>query len=1065
MQKFEISENAPLPLKITPPNLRKVVSRKRLYDLINAPPHAPLIWISGPAGFGKTTLAKTFLDSVQCPFLWYKVDSRDVDLITFLHFFGRMVGAHLRNTGGMSPQFEKELPFNSKTFCEAFLSSIAEPLTIVFDNYQDAPDDSPLAAAIRTLLDQIPPGLRFIFISREEPPAFFAKYYACYGMKKIGWKDLQLSLPEAVQIAKIRGHRLPKSVTNEIFKCSKGWAAGFALLLESRRPEENLGCSEENRPRIIFDYFEELIEKISPECKEFLFNTAFLPFITQEMTEHFRSDRLPVFILDQLCNDNLFTTRIPGSEERYIYHPLFQEFLQKKAKETYTKAQLKEIWQRCGWFIAKNNPETALGFFILAEDWKSLEKLMQKYGPMLVSTGRFDLLSQLTTQIPAGTKNQLPWLLYWSAVSVMSRDPEKAREKFEKAFHLAEYAGQLEGVLLAWCGIIETIGISKKNLSDLDKWIARIEALLPMVSRFPSPEIQSQITFAMTVALVLRSRDHFEIERWTKESLCIEPGIELLVSQSHVMRQLVIHSFWMGKIEQGVHYLSRLKQRAEQPDVPPMVTLNCHLGQAAFGMFTGDYDQCLQAMSKGLQLAEENGIHGMDPFFRGYAAVSALDREEIQLAEQIEEELAAHLRNGDIKGESLSAIITARIFLLRGSPHEAIRTLGAAYRQKKLMDYPIVLGCMHLLSANAHLFAGNVNKAREHLLKARQIMVITGSEFVLFLSDMLTAQISLEQGEHEKCRSLLTMVLHRGRKLGFHYHFVDHPAATTNLLSFALKEGIEPEYVGRLIGKRRLMPNKSIVTLEEWPWQFRMRTLGRFSIEREGNPLTFHHKVPQKPLALLKLLICHGGISVPEHFLTETLWPDAEGDNAKSSFSTTLGRLRRILGDEKVLQYSDRHLTLNPDLCWVDLWSFEKELAPIRKHGSDLSMVRLRLNRLIELYRGPFLFGEKNEQDYALARERLSQKFETAVLRLVIHLEEAGHLDEAIEAYENCLERESTIESFYGNLMRCYAALGMKQNALQTFNRCQKVLSRILGVTPSQKVREMKRNIEKISRA
>jgi LuxR family transcriptional regulator, maltose regulon positive regulatory protein len=1061
---FEFAENAPLPLKITPPNLRKVVRRKSLYDLINAPPHAPLIWISGPAGFGKTTLAKTFLDSLRYPFLWYKVDSRDMDLITFLHFFGRMIGAHLRNTGGVSPQFERELPFNYKTFCEAFLSSISEPLTIVFDNYQDAPDDSPLAEVIRTLLDQIPPSLRFIFISREEPPPFFAKYYACYGMKRIGWKDLLLSLPEAIQIAKIRGHRLPKSVTSEILKCSNGWAAGFALLLESRRPEENLGCSEQNRPRIIFDYFEELVEKISPECKNFLFNTAFLPFITQEMTESFRSDRLPVFILDQLCNDNLFTTRIAGSEDRYVYHSLFREFLQKKAKETYSKSQLQEIWHRCGWLIAQIDPETAFGFFILAEDWKSLEKLMQECGPMLVSTGRFDALTKLTAQIPAGTKNQLPWLLYWSAVSVMPKDAEKARANFEKAFHLAECAGQLEAVLLAWCGIIETIGISKKNLSDLDTWITRIQALLPMVSSFPSPDIQSHITFAMTVALVLRSRDHLEIERWTKETLCIEPGIELHASQSHVMRQLVIHSFWMGKIEQGVHYLSRLKQRAEQPDVPPMIMLNYHLGQAAFGMFTGDYDQCLQAMSKGLQLAEENGIHEMDPFFRGYAAVCALDRGEIQLAEQIGKELAAHLRNGDIKGESLSAIITARIFLLRGSPDEAIRTLGTAYRQKKLMDYPIILGCMHLLSANANLFAGYLNKAREHLLKARQIIVITQSEFVLFLSDMLTAQISLEQGEHQKCRSLLTMVLHRGRKQEFHYHFVDHPAATTNLLSFALKEGIEPEYVRRIINKRKLIPNDTL-TFEEWPWQFRIRTLGRFSIEREGNPVTFHHKVPQKPMALLKLLICHGGISVPEHFLTEALWPDAEGDNAKSSFSTTLGRLRRILGDEKVLQYSDRHLTLNPGLCWVDLWSFEKELEAIRKHSSDLSMVRLRLNRLIELYRGPLLFGEKNEQDYALTRERLSQKFETAVLRLVSHLEEAGHLDEAVEVYENCLERESTIESFYEGLMRCYAALGMKQNALQTFNRCQKVLSRVLGVTPSQKVREIKKNIGKIARS
>jgi LuxR family transcriptional regulator, maltose regulon positive regulatory protein len=1057
----EKEPHASLPLKTQPPNPRKVIRRQRLFDLLSAPPHSPLVWVSGPAGSGKTTFVKTYLDSIGQPFLWYKIDARDGELLTFFHFFGSMVDAHLKDKGGWVPTVQQDIPFNVKTFSESLLGAIVPPVTIVFDNYQDLPGLSPLDDVVRVFLDELPAGISFIFISREEPPHYFARFQATHGMKRITGKDLQLTPAEAVQIARLRRHRLQRKLLDEILECANGWAAGFTLLLEGRKDETQGGCRGEVRPKIIHDYFEELFEKVSPDCQEFLLRTPFLPYLTHETTGQLRVDRLSTSILDQLCKDNLFTEKIMGSEERYAYHPLFQEFLQKKAQQFFTSFQLKEIWRRCAVLVAESDPESAIALFKRAEEWKALEKLTCELGPKMVAAGRHDALDRLIGDLPAVTREGLPWLLYWAGVAKLPTAPEAATASFEKAFRKFEEAGDLEGLVLSWCGIVESIGTSKRNIGELDAWIERMGKLLPKLACFTSKSLQANVTFAMTVALVLRSRDHEEIERWSGEVLSIEPGPEALLSQSYVLRKLVVHSFWKGKFEQGAYYLTRLKKRTRQPHSPALAKLQCCLGETAYGMFTGNYEQCMRNMSEGLHLAEKSGVHVLDYQFLGFAALCAIDRGEAELAEQFAGMMEPQFHDEDSLGECLHSMIRAKVALLKGAPDEAVRILNALYLQSDLFENPILHGCLHLVSANTMLSMGYVNQAREHLLKARQITAITESELMLFFADMCAAQIALDQEDHGKCRDLLREALKQARTGGLHYHLVDNPAATSRLFSFALCESIEPGYVRQVIAKRRLTPHGTATEIESWPWPFKITTLGLFSIERDGRPLTFAGKAPQKQLALLKLLIAYGGQAVHEPLLTEALWPDAEGDTARSAFSTTLGRLRRIMGDEKLFHHSERQLTLNPGLCWVDLWSFEKELDAIRGFDGEPELARVHLARVFDLYRGPFLSGEKNEQEFAPTRERLCRKFEWVVHRLVGQLECSGAYEECIEAYELSLEREPAVESFYEGIMRCFVALGMGHKAIEAFNRCQMVLSRSIGIVPSMKITALRNTIRK----
>ena len=74
--------------KITRPSAAGIFARKRLFRLLDTCRKYPVIWITGPAGSGKTTLVSSYLDANKLPCLWYQVDEGDWDIATFFSYIG-----------------------------------------------------------------------------------------------------------------------------------------------------------------------------------------------------------------------------------------------------------------------------------------------------------------------------------------------------------------------------------------------------------------------------------------------------------------------------------------------------------------------------------------------------------------------------------------------------------------------------------------------------------------------------------------------------------------------------------------------------------------------------------------------------------------------------------------------------------------------------------------------------------------------------------------------------------------------------------------------------------------
>jgi len=243
---------------------------------------------------------------------------------------------------------------------------------------------------------------------------------------------------------------------------------------------------------------------------------------------------------------------------------------------------------------------------------------------------------------------------------------------------------------------------------------------------------------------------------------------------------------------------------------------------------------------------------------------------------------------------------------------------------------------------------------------------------------------------------------------------------------------IEDKYIAGVIRKRRLAPSHDVEAPENWPWPFRIHTLGRFAVLKDGEAMDFTGKASRKPLELLKALIAFGGEEVSEDALIDALWPELEGDRTQQSFEMALHRLRKLLGDDAVLVLKNQRLTLDARYVWVDARAVERALqrleTGLRSDATSPAELDCLERRLCSLYPGHFLPGEAGA--WALEpRERLRGRFLRALEKLGAHHEARRDAPRALRCYQSGLDIEPRSETLHSRLMSCHRSLGRAPNA------------------------------------
>ncbi len=187
--------------KFARPNTRGVVLCRNLFDTLNGPRNAPVIWIQSPAGAGKTTLISSYLETSRIPCLWYQMDEGDSDLATFFCYLQQAVQSvqppnEPSQLSLLKPEYLTGLPLFTRRFFERLFVDLDQQRVLVFDNYQTIADWMDFHGAFINGLRAIPPGKQVVIISREAPPGVFARFKAHDDMAVLTWENGKLFLSE-----------------------------------------------------------------------------------------------------------------------------------------------------------------------------------------------------------------------------------------------------------------------------------------------------------------------------------------------------------------------------------------------------------------------------------------------------------------------------------------------------------------------------------------------------------------------------------------------------------------------------------------------------------------------------------------------------------------------------------------------------------------------------------------------------------------------------------------------------------------------------------------------------
>jgi DNA-binding SARP family transcriptional activator len=322
---------------------------------------------------------------------------------------------------------------------------------------------------------------------------------------------------------------------------------------------------------------------------------------------------------------------------------------------------------------------------------------------------------------------------------------------------------------------------------------------------------------------------------------------------------------------------------------------------------------------------------------------------------------------------------------------------------------------------------------------------------------LLAARFALDCGNEPEAIKLLRATLPRGRERGFALRDGWLAEPMTRLYSCALKHGVETAHIQELIRQAPGAFSSPPPQLDAWPWPLKVHALGRFTVFLDGKPIQFSTKAQKKPLELLKALLALGGKQVREDKTAEALWPDADADDAARSLTSTIHRLRQLIGEECI----DRQqglLTLNPARCWTDLWAVQRLLTQLDTAYNEKSVHRVAdlTQSIVKLYGGGFLDGD-TDAGWALGmRERVRAKVLRQLETAARFLFESEHQELAIDRFQRALEIDPLAEGLYGGLMQSYLSLRRSADALLTYDRCCESLRRDLGVKPSPEIERLK---------
>jgi LuxR family maltose regulon positive regulatory protein len=327
-----------------------LVTRPRLIERLNEGLQRKLTLISAPAGFGKTTLAGEWVDSLQSSVppgsqlitkvTWLSLDESDDDSTRFLAY---LIAALQTIEPNMGKGVLRALQSPQTPPTEAILTSLINELaayphriTVVLDDYHLI-DAQEIHQALGFLLDHLPRSMHLVIATREDPHLPLARLRASNQLTELRAVDLRFTSSEAAEfLNQIMRLELSAEDIDALESRTEGWVVGLqlaAISMQGRGETTDPIRSFTGSHRFVLDYLmEEVLDQQPEDIRAFLLQTAILDRFDSALCNALTGQDNSQAILEMLERANLFIVPLDNQRRWYRYHHLFADLLRQRLR-------------------------------------------------------------------------------------------------------------------------------------------------------------------------------------------------------------------------------------------------------------------------------------------------------------------------------------------------------------------------------------------------------------------------------------------------------------------------------------------------------------------------------------------------------------------------------------------------------------------------------------------------------------------------------------------------------------------------------------------------------------
>lgn len=236
----------------------------------------------------------------------------------------------------------------------------------------------------------------------------------------------------------------------------------------------------------------------------------------------------------------------------------------------------------------------------------------------------------------------------------------------------------------------------------------------------------------------------------------------------------------------------------------------------------------------------------------------------------------------------------------------------------------------------------------------------------------------------------------------------------------------------------------------EAPPEFSITCFGHFEVRRQGEPVVLC--ASRNGQSIFRYLVVQAERCATSDTLQGLFWPNDGQEVAQRKLHIAISALRRSLKSGAAGHLGECIVFKNSTYALATTVTIETDVDKFLRYyhtGQQNAIERVACyERACSYYTGHFL----NEDRYAdwsfLRREQLSQIYLTMCKALGGHYLQIGEYDNAASWATALLKENRCDEAAHRLLIQIYAAQGYRNEALQCYHRCTRLLSEELGVQP-----------------